>query len=141
VVSITRADKIVFWQGRRFGKDGPKYLSWGKIPWDPPLHFGNSGSVIFVEDAVSAIKVGRYATGVPLFGSYVPAEALKWAQEQGREQGIWLDPDKFREGLKQALHITAMGIKTHIIGTTKDPKEHTDEEIKEAIWTRIGKDS
>lgn len=133
VVGITRADKMVFWQGRRFGKEGPKYLSWGQIPWDPPMHFGDSGSVIFVEDVVSAIKVGRHATGVPLFGSHVPAEALKWAQEQGRPVVIWLDPDKNREALKQALRATANGVRTNVIWSDKDPKELSDLEIRAKI--------
>ena len=133
VYRITRADKVRFWQGRRFGDEGPKYLSWGQIPWDPPAHFGDKRTVIFTEDVVSAIKVGRHATGVPVFGSYVPFAALKWALEQGRGAAIWLDPDKFREGLRQALKATALGAKTRIIGTAKDPKEHTDAEILEAI--------
>lgn len=132
---ITRNDKLVFAQGRRFGKEGPKYLSWGTVPWDPPDYFGDSGSVIFVEDVVSAIKVGRHATGVPIFGSHVPAEALKWAHEQGGKVAIWLDPDKHREGLRQALKATANGLKTHIIWSDKDPKELMDHEIAERIRT------
>ena len=129
VVGITRADKLVFWQGRRFGEDGPKYLSWGAIPWGEPLTFGNVGPIVFVEDAVSAIKVGHSAIGVPLFGSHLPANALKWAQEQRKPIGLWLDPDKRRESLKQALKATANGVRVYTLTSDKDPKEHTYEFI------------
>lgn len=130
VVGITRADKLVFWQGRRFGAEGPKYLSSGRVPWDPPLTFGTEGPVVFTEDVVSAIKVGRQATGVPLFGSYMPAEALKWASGTGKDIFLWLDPDKFREALKQALRATAAGVRVHPVHSDRDPKEHTDGEIR-----------
>jgi DNA primase len=133
IVSITRNDKVVFWQGRKFGLMGPKYLSWGKVPWDPPLAFGDKGPIVFVEDVVSAIKVGHIATGVPLFGSYVSANALKWASEQLKPIGLWLDPDKRRESLVQALKATATGVRVYTLTSDKDPKEHTDEDIRRTV--------
>lgn len=127
IFTIVYEDGSLFSQGRAFG-DGPKYLTRGRLNWDHPLWFGD-GSVIFTEDVVSAIKVGRHACGVPVFGSHVPAKALKWASERSKQVGIWLDPDKVRESHLQATKAQAMGMPVYSIQSPKDPKEHSDREI------------
>lgn len=133
VFPIYKEGEVVFWQGRRFG-EGPKYLSWGRIP-EPVLFSGPGRTVIFTEDAVSAIKVARRTNASPLFGSHVPANALKWASERFSGIGVWLDPDKAMEGSRAVLRAQAMGYVANGIYSPKDPKEHSDTEIASYVQT------
>jgi hypothetical protein len=126
IFPLWAAGKIVFTNSRSFD-GGPKYVNTGSPPEDRFL--GTGRTIIFVEDAVSAIKVARHTTAYPLFGSIVPARAINLALERAEAVGVWLDPDKRGESLKTVLRARVLDLPLSGIVTDKDPKEHTDKEI------------
>ena len=101
--------RLLMWQGRGFN---PKRYHTGG-PCDDVIHvIGNekSDTIILVEDLISAIKVGRYYTCIPLFGSAVSVNRLnRLVKLTNTSIGIWLDSDKakaameFRQRLAQYL--------------------------------------
>ena len=119
-----------YWVARNFG-DGvkdktslPKYLSRGVKPY---LEYGNNKEkLVFVEDIISAVKVARVATAVPMLGAKVmPA----WWEQAKKYNSVvlWGDRDKATENVVQARRASeVIGKKVEIIITEKDPKEYND---------------
>jgi hypothetical protein len=108
---------------RNFG-EGVKYLSRGVKPY---LEYGNNKEkLVFVEDIISAVKVARVATAVPMLGAKVmPA----WWENAKRFDKIYLhgDRDKATDNIVQARRASeVIGKKVEIIITEKDPKEYND---------------
>jgi len=71
-------NQLLGWQGRYFG-DNPKHPKWftkGNVKdFIHPIGLDKSkqaGTMVYVEDIVSAIKVGRVYGCVPVFGSFIP---------------------------------------------------------------------
>lgn len=119
-----------FYQGRSFRPDRPKYLTKGK----PVLTFyGDGDKLIVVEDVLSAIKVSRVTTAMPLLGSYMPLEWATIVCKRFKQVGIWLDRDKAKESLKMARILRERGLDSGSIITDLDPKEYSTEKIKEFI--------
>jgi hypothetical protein len=112
-----------YWVARNFG-EGVKYLSRGVKPY---LEFGsNKEKLVFVEDIISAVKVARVATAVPMLGAKVmPA----WWENAKKYDKIYLhgDRDKATDNIVQARRASeVLGKKVEIIITEKDPKEYND---------------
>lgn len=127
--------ECLFYQARNFNRQ-PKYLTEGNVKATlvqlDEIH--ESKSTILTEDAVSAIKVARHAPAMPLFGCALDVNRARRLSNQFDGVILWLDPDKRSEALKQANRYSWMfkdGIK--VIWSDKDPKEHTDKEIKEYL--------
>lgn len=116
-----------YWQGRNFD-DGVKYLSSGNKPYK---EYGNSPDVlVFVEDVISAVKVCRVATAVPMLGAKVPREWWQEVKPYSRVV-IWGDRDKAVDNIKAARQASEiLGRKVEVVITEKDPKEFNTEEIK-----------
>lgn len=121
------------WQGRNFGTQGPKWYSRGSLDGLDYI-VGESGPtrLVFVEDIVSAIKVGRHVDACPIFGSYVGIKRLHRLIKRGySEFGVWLDHDKQHEAW-QASETALMleGTKgSQLIVSKQDPKELSDDRI------------
>jgi hypothetical protein len=84
-----------------------------------------------VEDVVSAIKVARVATALPLFGSHLPGEwMVKLVKMEPARIVLWLDANKLLEarGFARRLNNLTDGIATAIY-TEKDPKCYDDEDM------------
>lgn len=124
---------LAAWQGRNFGK-GPKWFSRGKLH-DLWYTVGiESPVVVFVEDIVSAIKVGRHAKSVPVFGSIISPWKLLKASRIADKIVIWLDEDKHKEALKAATKAQPfVSNPVIVIKTEADPKELQDATIKEVL--------
>lgn len=107
----------------------PKTLSSGTKP-NIFIGDGTSDTVVIVEDAVSAIKVGRHALVMPLFGSHMtPHQMSIITKLDGIDQVIfWLDEDKYALGMQLARRMGLLKPSV-AIHTSKDPKWLTDEEI------------
>lgn len=122
---------LLFWQGRYFGKDNkPKYDSRGKK--ENILHIiseDKSEEIILTEDLLSAIKVGRQNAAMPIWGSHISQDLFKRLFLRFPKVGIWLDSDKFKDGIKYASIGSQIG-KTRVIYTELDPKCLSDEEIR-----------
>jgi hypothetical protein len=74
---------------------------------------------------------------VCLFGSHVPLELVLRCLPDFKSFAIWLDPDKKKEAVLQALKLKSKGIDIRaIITEDKDPKHLTNGEIHNAITNR-----
>jgi len=90
-----------------------------------------SVTLIFVEDILSAIKLSKYCNAIPLFGTYIPLELILRYQGDYKSFKVWLDPDKKKEALKQALMLKAKGFNiTPELSFDKDPKEVSHKELE-----------
>ncbi len=131
---ITDRD-IVAWQARNFnpekrykyltrGNTNDNYMVRGKI--DTPF-------LVLTEDVVSSIKVARQAKSMALLGSVISSSKLLRLKHMFSTLYIWLDPDKSKDAIKYASLGRQLGIDCRTILSDKDPKEHTDIEIKELL--------
>lgn len=137
VVSVDSEQNVIFWQGRFFPKQEPKVIGFGQ---KDHLKFGGTETglpdvLIVVEDFVSAIKVNRFQTCLCLFGSHIPPELVLRLRKLGyKKLVIWLDPNKSKESLSFSRRYSTLFSSgcTSII-STKDPKEHSNNEIQEYL--------
>ncbi len=132
-------DKVIGYQSREFPEGKPKYKTKGNavdmsmsVLCKESTDLGSS-KLFFVEDRISAIKVSRCVPTVPLFGSHLATELLERVKNQFTSFGLWLDPDKRKSAFKQCLNLKQKGFNIYPVFSDKDPKEHTDEEIKQIL--------
>ena len=131
-----RAMKLLLWTGR--GGEGvtPKYLTMGLRNFALDVLSANqlSDRVVVVEDRVSALVVSRVCSSVALFGSQMP---LEWATTLSKAFSglvMWLDPDKHKEALQQAVRLSPYfqrGVK--VIFSKDDPKCYNPVEVSRHI--------
>lgn len=127
------------YSGRYMGTGkNPRYFFAGQKGYDkllryPPTDDGRD-TLVIVEDIVSAIKVGRHAATLPLFGSTIALEALKTVSEPFKRVRIWLDSDKHRYALQMAPRASlVLGKDVRVIYTRLDPKCQEDAYIRELL--------
>jgi len=142
--------QLLLWQGRSFDPEKllrkQKYFTSG--PVNDHFHFIHwnesmkSSQCVIVEDVVSAIKVGRVYTGMPLFGSHLSQQRLIQMRDYvlpmtfkfaSKTIGIWLDPDKLSYANKLKNQAQELGLNAFVISTKQDPKYYTHTEMKEYI--------
>lgn len=136
------ANKLRFWTGRYFGADptAPKYWTEGERNENIILFTNQvlNRRIVFVEDVVSAIKVGRVASACPIFGSNVPSDYVRSLAKGFSQAVLWLDHDKRKEAMKQAIYLNTFfkdGVK--VVFTEKDPKAYAEIEIA----SRLGREN
>ena len=126
-----------YWQGRHFGKYGMKYLSKGKKPL---TIYGESDTIILVEDVLSAIKIARLSPeycAMPLLGSSLSTEHEEVLRDIFKTIYVWLDRDKANQGIKMSRNLRQKGMNTKSIITDLDPKEYTEGEIKTWLKNKL----
>ena len=126
-----------YWQGRHFGKYGLKYLSKGKKPL---TIYGESDTIILVEDVLSAIKIARLSPeycAMPLLGSSLSTEHEEVLRDIFKTIYVWLDRDKAKQGIKMSRNLRQKGMNTKSIITDLDPKEYTEGEIKTWLKNKL----
>lgn len=120
-----------YWLARNLDNIGLRYLSSGDKPF---LIYGNNPDVVvIVEDVISAIKVARVASSVPMLGS---SFKLHYGDELKRfgKVVLWGDRDKAIDNCKQARKLSeVLGKPVHNVITEKDPKYFTTEQISNII--------
>lgn len=123
-----------YWCARNFGK-GAKYLTSGTKPF---LKYGNNNdTLVFVEDIVSAVKVGRQFTAVPMLGS-MPSQDAASHLDGYKNICIWNDFDKAKDAVKTARNLSErLNKRVRCIISPKDPKEYDDNAIKDYIYNNI----
>lgn len=127
--------KILMWQARYFGDNPkhPKYITRGFK--DDVMHIlgkGKSDFLVLTEDLISAIKVSRQFTAMPVWGSCLSNNMGKRLSKMYENVYLWLDYDKRNESVKQSIkHSLYLTIKPII--TTLDPKCYDDLEIKQYL--------
>jgi len=125
-----------YWQARNFGP-GVKYLSKGNKPL---LSYGNGGTIVCVEDVLSAVKISKaneQVTVIPLLGSSVSPELEQTLFNRGNDVILWLDRDKATSAVKQARSMLGKGIRCSVLVTELDPKEYSAKEINEWLSNKL----
>jgi hypothetical protein len=124
---------LICWQGRYFPKRVPKVFTRGF----PDRHILRhvcvdslySGSMVVVEDAVSAIRVVRVCDSSPLLGAHLSLHKAIGLSRLYKNLILWLDGDKGKEMMKFKNRYSPMFENVKIIISEKDPKEHNEKEI------------
>lgn len=129
--------KLVCAQARNFDPDRAtkaKYYNVGEKEEVFQIVGQRGKLVIFTEDYLSSIKVGRHADAMPLLGVSISAKKLTKILRQGYQSIIvWLDRDKWREAMEIADKAKWLGISARCVYTDEDPKYLSDDEIKEIV--------
>lgn len=129
------------WIGRYFGTNvkHPKWYSVGKL--QNIIHILGTvkpkGTIVLVEDMVSAIRVSKQLPTLCLFSADISTWKLNLLKLYDNNLCWWLDKDKQKEAAKQAIHASSLGINIRLVVTDLDPKCYSDNEIKN-ILDRFG---
>lgn len=117
--------------GRNFAKDTKtRYTSKGK---KPVLSYGTGKTCVLVEDIISAIKVGRQFTAIPMLGAK-PTEEIIQALHSYDEVVLWGDADKMRENIVVRNKLSErLGKQVKLCFTSLDPKVYSDKEVKNTL--------
>jgi len=119
---------VILWQARNFYPNPKvKCFTQGNVKECLPIyHSGiNNGTIVLVEDPVSALKISRYSDCMPLLGSHIPLVNLNLLARLYSSLIIWLDHDKGSNALEIAEQGRLLGLSTHVQITDDDPK-HCD---------------
>jgi Zn ribbon nucleic-acid-binding protein len=93
-------------------------------------------SLVIVEDMMSAIKVGRQCSCMPLLGSSLPMNKLMIIYNNYKDVLVWLDHDKYRAGANIKEKLNLLGICADVVLTDLDPKCYHDGFITDVL-TRL----
>ncbi len=127
--------KILVWQARNFSTERPKpkTLTFGNVS-DVLYLIGEGDTCVIVEDVISATKVGRQTTALPVWGSNIPLKTLMRLQKQFAHLVIWLDKDMAVKSLRSAERAKQLGFASvRSVITELDPKEYTDQQITQYL--------
>jgi hypothetical protein len=130
-------DRLVVTCSRYFGHDPkhPKYLTHG----NKSTHFKlvrpavESPVLVFVEDILSAIKVGRCFNSIPLLGTSASDRILAATTSHYPVLRFWLDSNASGEATRQAGRTRQFHSNCGTIFTLKDPKDYSTEDIRRII--------
>lgn len=122
-------------QARNFDENKP-YKWFTKFEKKDLLHVyypdktEDDSTLVLVEDIVSAIRVGNHRSCAPLFGSLLSDTLIiKIKSWDFVYINIWLDHDKMKEAIVYSQRCKQLGLNAGLIMTTRDPKEHTNQEL------------
>lgn len=133
----------VAWQGRNFGKKyRTKWFGRGILE-DTFVFFPGNPSriegIIFVEDIVSAIKLGKVIDehglswrAMPIFGSHISRKRMSRClllMQNPCKMMFWLDRDKASEAIKFQRVAQSLGIDAYVTITEQDPKELSNDHL------------
>jgi len=145
ILPIWQGGEMIAFQARRLldHDQGPKYLTRKQEGWDRPFFTAgwgehlDFGTMVVVEDMLSAVKVGRFATATAILnaqlGETTMAGILRYKPNRVL---VWLDDDNpaVRESQRKlARRITPYADVTKITGVGADPKELSDEQIVQLL--------
>lgn len=119
---------------RSNGARTAKWFVWGDSH-RTAVSIGKSGEkTVFVEDIVSAHKVGRVGQAIPIFGTAVHPAHLRLAKYLGKPIVLWLDKDQQGHTMKKANMISMYtGLSCEVLHTDQDPKELDLQLVKEML--------
>lgn len=135
------------WVGRNVDGEKPKWLTRKSKSYkdrllfmtiDPPASPHAGDKIVWVEDAVSAIKV-TLATGYPAIALLTTTLSYEIANMfVAYDQLLWLDGDMKVKMIKTIAKLRQYGIKIKMKYTELDPKEYTDNEIQTHVKDTYG---
>ena len=130
-------DHLQGWIGRYFGNNEaiPKWLTRGKMQDIYKIFPANNNKTIVLTEALlSAIKVQQAGhTAMPILGSHAKGRFNHLKLLGYNSVVLWLDPDKHIEMIKQSRVGSLEGLHIRVVLSTKKPKSHTIEEIREYL--------
>lgn len=136
ILPIWEKSELIGWQERALDEESPKYITVTRNSSDMLFFSKERGGdrIVVVEDALSAIRVGRTVPAVAILGAK-PRDGLMLWLKRYTQFLIWLDNDTSVVKKSQVDLCNRLGIYGHcrVIKTDKDPKEYTDDEIKERV--------
>lgn len=137
-------------QRRYFGTGKwPKYHTKGRpesVIWTARPSGGGAGSdpatpydgtIVIVEDYISAIKIGRQFEAMPVWGSFLSNPQMNRLADRWSEIVIWLDYNKTGEALGIRTRATCFFKAAWVVSTEKDPKDYNDAEIRQYLQQHV----
>lgn len=122
--------ELKMFQARCFGT-GPKYFTKGPVQEVDHILGNKSSKVLYVvEDMLSAIKISRLVTAMPLFGSNMSDEKILRLSKNYDTLMIWLDYDKARDAITLRLRAKNVFQQAFFVSSQEDPKCATMEQIE-----------
>ncbi len=136
---IYNGEALMGFTARYFGenKEYPRYIHKFRAGFYKLFSQQHTNVFILVEDYVSALKVGRHYNAIPILGSYIPLSLILSLVYQQPQLRIWLDRDKAIEAMKYAARARQFIPDCGTIVTEKDPKEYTNKEITEIVFSTL----
>jgi hypothetical protein len=128
--------------GKYFGDDQDIRRKWKVVNYfeteTTKLHYPITcnlvgGPVVLVEDILSSVRVGRHARTISLLGHGISNEQIKEIAGYGRDIILALDSDVIQKALSYKRKFGFSFRNFSIQYLSKDPKDLTDDEIKEEI--------
>ena len=124
--TATRAQRE---KGKRYVSPKKKYLTFGNISDIMHVIEPESSTIpdtlVVVEGVLDAIKVGRIAPAMPLFGSHMALGTIIRASRRFSRLAVWLDSDKVQKAVETAIRASQYMPAT-VVYTPGDPKEYTE---------------
>lgn len=136
--------KPLYWQGKHFNEEiaaKMKYQTFG-APGDHIEEVGNreGETIVLVEDKLSAIKVARVNTAMPLYGSNLNLKQAIMLAARYQQCVIWLDRDKLSASIEMKDWLSVYFEHVKIVSTERDPKEYDEQNIQNAILPESERD-
>ena len=137
IMPVYEGEKLIFWIGRNIGEvtmTNPKYKTVKNykrknIYFKVEPEVDKIDGICIVEDALSAIKVGRHTVSYALIAAHVPDKLILDIRKRVPIIYLWLDPDKQDKMIKWVQRYTMMGVNIKMIVSDKDPKEYNNKQI------------
>ena len=124
---------LLMWQSRYFGNNSNAARFHTAGPAGSCYHIfdrhGTATTLTLVEDIISAIKVGRVAHAMPLWGSDVSYKRLLRLSHMYQNLNIWLDKDKQKYSVGARQRASIFFNHARCIITELDPKRYSTGEI------------
>lgn len=135
VLPVLKDGRPIYWQARALDGRMPKYLNPNVDRSTILPTYGKADVPTLCEDILSAFKVGLVAEGWSLMGVKASDLLLSRLLARGKRVNIWLDPDPpgQRAAAKISKQLTSYGLSVKNIVSTRDPKLHTRDQIKELL--------
>lgn len=131
--------QLLLWQARNFGSWAKtKYYTQGVSDAVLPLYSlgkeqeQSTQPLVLVEDCVSAIKIARQGSSMPVLGSDLSkAKLTRLAAFWGPSSPIvvWLDGNMYPKAQRMAARLNLLGCAATAVYTPLDPKEYSNKEI------------
>jgi len=117
--------------------EGPKYytVTGTDVPIYRSRNWSNSSTVVLCEDAISAIKCGRFLPSAALVGTYLNDKHINELVTNYDTFLIFLDDDNPAVRLQQLVLKNRLSVfgEARIIHTDKDPKEYSNEALSRIL--------
>jgi len=126
--------ELLMFQSRYFGeKVGPRFITKG-FPEDVFHIIGsNPNCITCVEDIISAIKVGRHTSCLPLWGSNLSTTRIVRLSRMYPNLNIWLDKDKQQYSIMGRQRAAPFFNRARSIISELDPKVYNDMSVIEFL--------